>query len=111
MKEAVTYGKKTWEPEFVGQGVSITFSRTIENNGVTLVSGEIKDGNNNYMGHVEINDRTGKSYVDIQRTDTLRRKTLVALYDKIHECIAFALKEQTDAEEEPQSGSQESSGE
>ena len=52
------------------------------------------------MGRVEVNDRNGKSYVDIQRINALKRKTLAALYAKISDCVAFALKEQIEAETE-----------
>ena len=100
MKEASTFGRKTWEPEYVGQGVNITFTRTIDASNVTVISGEIKDGNGQYMGRVELNDNNGKSYVDIQRTGNLKRKTIVAIYAKIHECMAFALNEQIEAEAE-----------
>lgn len=100
MKEASTFGRKTWEPEYVGQGVNITFTRTIDAGNVTVISGEIKDGNGQYMGRVELNDNNGKSYVDIQRTGNLKRKTIVAIYAKIHECMAFALNEQIEAEAE-----------
>jgi hypothetical protein len=109
MKEVSNYGRKTWEPEFVCQGVSIKFTRIVEASGVTKVNGDITDGNGQYMGHVEVNDINGKSYVDIQRIGNLKRKTLVALYAKIHECLAFILKEQIDAEDEGSNNQQESS--
>lgn len=111
MKEASTFGRKTWEPEYVGQGVNITFTRTIDASNVTVISGEIKDGNGQYMGRVELNDNNGKSYVDIQRTGNLKRKTIVAIYAKIHECMAFALNEQIEAEaEDVDSGESASTG-
>lgn len=99
MKESAKNLQQSWDPEYVGQGVNITFTRIIDS-GVTTIRGEIKDGNSEYMGRVELNDRTGKSYVDIQRTDQMRRTTLVALYAKIHECLAFLLRDQITAEDD-----------
>ena len=111
MKESSTYGRKTWEPEFVGQGVGIKFTRITETNGEIIINGEITDGNGQCMGHAEVNERTGKSYVDIQRIGSMKRKTLVALYAKIHECLAFALSEEVAAENAQEAAEEEQTGE
>lgn len=100
MKEKGNFGRIPYEMEYVGQGVSVEFERTTSEGGIRLKS-DITDGNGNYMGHIEVNETLKKAYVDVQNIDRIKRSTLVNLFNKIAESVAYSLREEVAAEAEP----------
>ena len=89
---------QSWDPAYVGQGVSIELSKTVTDGNNTYLIGRITDGNGKPAGTFEISDDRQKMYLDVKSIAGMKRKTIVNLLKAIADGVEFALAEQLEAE-------------
>lgn len=99
-----TSRSETFDPIYVGQGVGIEFSVTVNSETGTYLIGKITDGNGKQKGTFELSDDRGKMYLTVNSIEDNKRATLSTLLHTIaqgfDEILEDQLTEESDETEE-----------